>query len=892
MSTPGTGWQERLRLPEPLAQLAEIAGNFWWSWTPAAMALFERVDPGLWERSHHNPVKVLLHAPADTLQRLAHDRAFLAEMERIRAAMAAELDTPVRFNAASGSPEAVPTGFKAAYFCAEFGLAECLQIYCGGLGLLAGDHLKSASQLGLPLVGVGLLYSHGYFHQSIDRDGLQHELTPGLQPDEQPIQRVIDPGTGEQRRVWIDLPGRSVAIGIWRGEVGRVPLYLLDTNLPENSHEDRDITRNLYLGDHAQRIKQELVLGVGGVRALAAVGEQATIFHMNEGHAAFLALERIRALREASGAAGSRLTFDQVREAAAAAHVFTTHTPLPAGIDRFHPELVKTYLAWMLPGLGLDSEGLLALGRERVEDREEFFSMAVLAIRTSRFANGVSRLHGAVSRAMWRKIWPGTPVQDVPIGHVTNGVHTATWVSPELAEVYDSALGTRWRSHPDDEAAWAAIERVPDETLWRARQEGKRRLIEFARTRLRAQRAAHGENPDRICEAEECLNESVLTIGFARRFAPYKRATLLFHEPERLLRLLRGERPIQVLIAGKAHPGDTGGRAFIRQILEFTRRAGVGDRVVFLEDYDIHVARRLVQGVDIWLNNPIRGLEASGTSGMKAALNGAINVSILDGWWDEAFDESLGFAIGGRETTPDSDAAVRDETESRALYALLEDRILPEYYARTGAGGSGAVSDSGRLPRAWLARVKRTIRSLAPRFSTHRMVAEYARAYYLPAHRAWQRLAAHGLSQGRALSDQVDRWRRCWPGVQVVDARVVEAGTDRLTIAARVQLAGLAPDEVQVQAYLESPVGLDHEPVGGRGSATVSLDHAADLSAGLHRFEGSIRPSAEWLAQLSSIRVRVLPKDPRLVTPFIPGLVVSAPVAAGAAAIESGAAGA
>ncbi|MBX3357877.1 MAG: alpha-glucan family phosphorylase [Phycisphaeraceae bacterium] len=856
-------------LPAALAPAREIALNMWWSWNPSAAALFESIDPGLWERYHHNPTRLLINAPRERLAKIAQDPAFLNAAAEVYARFQEYMKSPGRFGAGGSGSEAAPEGFKAAYFCAEFGLAECFQIYCGGLGLLAGDHLKSAAELKLPLVAVGLLYSHGYFTQSIDRDGWQHELTPPIVVEEQPIRRVIDPATGEQVRVHVELPGRMLAIAVWRCDVGTVPLYLLDTNIPENSPEDRDITRNLYMGDHNHRIKQELVLGVGGIRALGAVGEKPTVFHMNEGHAAFLALERIRVMRE-----NASLTFDQTREAAAAAHVFTTHTPLPAGIDRFHTDLIRTYLTGMLPGLGLDIEGLLALGRERVENRDELFSMAVLAIRTSRWCNGVSRLHGEVSREMWRSIWPQTPEHDVPIGHVTNGIHTATWVSPELAEVYTSNLGSRWKEFPDDPASWDAVDRIPDESLWRAKQAGKRRLIEFARRRLEAQWSGHRVGEGDAHEARHVLDEGVLTIGFARRFAAYKRATLLFRDQARFARLLGSDRPIQILIAGKAHPGDHSGKLFIKQIIDFARNTGMGHRLAFLENYDIDVARHLVQGVDIWLNNPIRGLEASGTSGMKAALNGGINCSILDGWWDEAFDETLGFAISGRETTPTSDAAERDERESLALYALLEDRIIPEFYAAHGEAGPGAISDSGRLPRAWIARMKRCIATLGPQFSTHRMVSQYARQMYLPAFEWGRKLAADGLAASRALSDQIDRLRRAWRAVRIVEAVAERSGSGRLSVSVRAALGELTPDEVQIQVYSESPIDLNHRV----GSKAIPLSPAGAEPTGTTAYMGAFPASQELLEDLSELRVRIIPRDSRLITPMIPGLVADAPL--------------
>ncbi|MBC7834312.1 MAG: alpha-glucan family phosphorylase, partial [Phycisphaerales bacterium] len=730
------------------------------------------------------------------------------------------------------------------YFCAEFGLTECLPIYCGGLGLLAGDHLKSAAQLGLPLVAVGLLYSHGYFRQRLDEQDMQQELMPRIDFARQPVTRVVDPRTGDQLRIFVDYPGRRIHMAIWRCRVGSVPLYLLDTDIDANSERDRDITRNLYLGDHTRRIEQEIALGVGGVRALRALGENPTVFHMNEGHAAFLALERIREMR----ALHPQLSFDHVREATAAANVFTTHTPLPAGIDRFHPDLVVDHLsaAGMRDGVALDTEGLMALGRENVFDRSEHFSMAVLAIRTSRFANGVSALHGRVSRAMWRPIWPGVRECDVPIGSVTNGVHLDTWLAPEMAALYREHLGPRFLDHPDDPAAWKNTPNLPDAELWKARHAARARLFEFVAARTGAHRR---------------LDPGALTIGFARRFAQYKRATLLFRDLPRLKRLIiSSTRPVQVLLAGKAHPGDHGGKRYIQEIIQTARREGLQDRIIFIEDYDIEVATAVVQGCDLWLNSPVRGLEASGTSGMKAALNGVINCSILDGWWDEAYRPDIGFAFGSRETDPDPDPEARDDSDARSLYEVLETRVLPEFFAR---GSNG-------LSAAWLARMKASLRELGPRFNTHRMVLQYARDLYYPAHRAGLALSQGNLAAARDLADHIDRYRALWPTLTIDNAWIepaTQAGSARsgLRAVADVHLGALDPSEVRVQLVTNSP-GEDPPP-----ATNLPLDRSHGL--GRHRFAACV--PGPMLVGESASTIRVIPRDERLITPHIPGLITS-----------------
>jgi starch phosphorylase len=845
-------------LPEQLRPLIEIAHNLWWSWTYEAVELFTRLDRDLWETCGHNPVMLLGSISQEKLDRAANDRSYVHLVRTVHSQLLEHMQHRGWFAEAAGSLATTDKPFKVAYFCAEFGLTECFQIYSGGLGLLAGDHLKAAADLGLPLVGVGLFYRQGYFHQYLNPDGYQQETYPDLDAPNQPVHKVVDPKTGKPLKVQVELPGRTVALGIWRCDVGKVPLYLLDANLPENSREDRDITNRLYAGDIEHRVKQELVLGVGGVRALAAVGEDPTVFHINEGHAAFCTLERIIDVRRASN---WQMSFDQAREAVAAAHIFTTHTPVPAGIDRFPPSLMESYFAHMLQDLGLDMEGLLALGRENTADRKEFFSMAVLAIRTARFCNGVSALHGAVSRGMWKQMWPGVPESDVPIQHVTNGVHTRTWTSGDFARLFDRYLGDTWHESPQDPQTWAGVDEIPDEELWAAHQRRREHMIAWVRRKIRQQMTARGAGASEIESAAGALDMDALTIGFARRFATYKRGTLLFSDRERLQKLLTGDKPIQLILSGKSHPADGGGKALIREIIEFTRKNGNGSRVVFLEDYDIQVARRLIQGCDVWLNTPIRGLEASGTSGMKAAVNGCIHCSILDGWWVEGFDPELGFAIGRGEHYEGDDQA-RDQIEARALYQVLESQMIPEFYNR----------DAGGVPRRWVARMKRCIKVLAPFFSTHRMVSDYAKKFYFPAHNAAARLSEGGYQQAKELAQHIDRYRHLWHQVKVLEVNGQVAGGASVTVRspvrveARVSVGELKAEEIQVELY--------HGQVTSLGelinSQTVSMRHERDLGNGTHLFVGQFAPAQSGQHGYS---VRVLPNDDRLVTPFLPGLI-------------------
>ncbi|MFM9958884.1 MAG: alpha-glucan family phosphorylase [Phycisphaerales bacterium] len=857
-------------LPEALRPLMEIAHNLWWSWHPEAVRLFKRLDRELWDSTHHNPIKLLGQIDQAQLDKMARDQSYRHELALTHAKLKYHQERASWFH--RQFPQHLPGpdgegGMRIAYFCAEFGLTECFQVYSGGLGCLAGDHLKSASELGLPLCAVGLLYRCGYFHQYLSADGWQQETYPELDFPNQPLHRLIDPSTGEQYRVTVDLPGRQVTIGVWRVHVGRVPLYLLDTNMPENSREDREITRTLYGGDIETRIKQEIVLGIGGARALEKVGEHPTVYHINEGHAAFLALERIARLRETHS-----VSFDEARLAAASAHLFTTHTPVPAGIDRFSGELIQRYFEPMLPRLGTDLEGLLMLGRNNVFDRGEFFSMAVLALRTTQFSNGVSRLHGEVSRNMWRDIWPGLPETEVPIGHVTNGVHPRSWLSPQLQGLFDRYLGPDWALDPDDFRLWDAIEDVPDDELWRLRKRQREKLITWCRGRLRKQLKARGAGHDEIERAANALDPEVFTIGFARRFATYKRGTLLMHDKERLKALFTStKRPIQLLIAGKAHPADGPGKELIREIVKLADATPELRRVVFLEDYDIDVARRMVQGCDVWLNTPKRGMEASGTSGMKAAMNGVINVSILDGWWDEAYEPRHGFAIGKGEAYNDS--AEQDAIESRALYDLLERQILPEFYDR----------DEGGIPRKWVGRMKHSIRSLTPLFSTNRMVADYAMQFYLVAHGLSRKLSANSLHDAKDFAAQVRRLNDLWHNVTI---RGVSADVgpqipvrSHVRVKAEVELGGLLPHEVRVQVYHGEVTSLgdmtqcavsDMKPLRENEGGLPSSPANGTDAQGVATFAGEFEADGSGRRGFT---VRVVPRDERLVGTLLPGRI-------------------
>lgn len=846
-------------LPEPLAPLLEIASNLWWTWHPEAVALFKRIDRELWEETGHNPVKMLGQVDQELLSRVSHDQSFLHALNLVYARFKHHAERNSWFQ--RQFPELVRPAdgadpLRIAYFSAEFGLAECFQIYSGGLGCLAGDHLKSASELGIPLCGVGLLYRCGYFHQYLNADGWQQETYPDLDFANQPISRVLDADTGEQTTVRVELPGRVLTLGVWRCNVGRVPLYLLDANLPENTRADRDITKTLYGGDIEMRIKQEVVLGIGGIRALEAVGEKPTAYHINEGHAAFLGLERIARIRE-----HNKVDFDTAVQAAASGHIFTTHTPVPAGIDRFAPKLIEQYLGHYTSRLGTDLDTMLGLGRANPFDPEEFFSMAVLALRTSQFCNGVSELHGEVARGMWKNIWPAVPVDEIPIRHVTNGVHPRTWISSNLVQLYDRYLSPDWQLDPTDFDLWDKVADIPDEELHRHKQREREKLVTWCRHRLRKQMRNRGASFEEVERAASVLDPDILTIGFARRFATYKRGTLLLHDIDRLRTLMNDpDRPFQVIIAGKAHPADGPGKELIREIVKLAASSDHLRRIVFIEDYDMEVGRRLTQGCDIWLNTPRRGMEASGTSGMKAAMNGVINCSILDGWWDEAFDSEVGFAIGHGEEYEDPELA--DRIEARALLDCLERRILPEFYEKDETG----------LPRKWIRRMKATMAKLTPRFSTMRMLADYTNEFYLVAHGLARSLERDQCKHAAGLAEHIKRYRSHWSGVRVVgvseDIGATVAIDSPIHVRAEVALGGLDPDEVRVELYAGSvtalgdlvnakPIRMHHKP-GSGGSPETAL------------FEGEFR--ADRSGQ-QGFTVRVVPNDERMVGTLIPGLI-------------------
>jgi starch phosphorylase len=835
-------------LPQELANLRELAFNLRWTWHHETIELFRRLDRDLWEECYHNPVLMLGKVSQERLRTAADDDGFIAHMERVYSSLTDYTQGETWYQkkySRSDKP-------RIAYFSAEFGITESLPIYSGGLGILAGDHLKSASELGLPLIGVGLLYQQGYFQQYLNADGWQQESYPINDFYNLPL--VLERGEdGKPVTATVDLPGRAVTIQIWRLQVGRAPLFLLDTNIPANSREDQDITDALYGGGPELRIKQEIIIGIGGLRALDALGLWPDVCHMNEGHSAFLGLERIRVLMTREG-----LSFEEAREAAAAGNVFTTHTPVPAGIDIFPPHLVETYFRHYYPSLGLTRDQFLALGCENPHDPQQGFNMAVLAMRVASLVNGVSQLHGTVARRMWQSMWQGVPGDEVPIDAITNGIHYRSWISNDMAGLFDRYLGPRWIAEPANQTVWERVERIPDEELWRTHERRRERLVAFARRRLARQLERRGSPPAEVEQATEVLHPDALTIGFGRRFATYKRATLLFHDLERLAQLLGNpERPVQILFCGKAHPNDEGGKAFIKEIIHHARRAEVRNHIVFIEDYDMNVARYLVQGVDVWLNTPRRPREASGTSGMKATANGALNLSIIDGWWAEAYTPDVGWAIGRGEEY--EDLAYQDAVESAALYDVLEKEVVPLFYAR------------GRddLPRGWIAKMKAAMRTLCPFFNTNRMVREYAESLYLPAaERHWHLIDEH-MAGARALAAWKRHLHQNWPKIQFemieADADELKVG-DVLHVRVQIRLGDLTAEDVTVQLYQGMVDDRGDIPKG----APLTMQ-PQDEQDGLYTFTGAI-------PCLNSGRfgyaVRVLPCHHDLVHPFEPGMIL------------------
>lgn len=833
-------------LPESIAPLCELSMNLWSSWNWDVAQLFIRLDAEIWEECRQNLVMTLGRLPKERIEEVAKDDSFIANLNRVWSNLQSYLQERTWFE----EQNADAADMKIAYFSMEFGLDVGLPIYSGGLGILAGDHLKSSSDLGVPLVGVGLLYQKGYFQQNLNSDGWQMESYPVNDWYNMPVNLQKD-HNGEPILISVDLAGEILHAQIWKVLVGRISLYLLDTNIQQNLPYLREITMQLYGGDRENRIRQEVLLGVGGVRALKALGIIPTVFHINEGHAAFLLLERIHNLMTEEN-----LSFQEAREIVWASTVFTTHTPVPAGNETFTHQRLQRYFGTFADKLGLTWHDFLELGTE--PGNGEIFSMTVLALKLAAHCNGVSKLHGKVSRKMWRKLWKDLPLNEIPIRSVTNGVHTRSWLSHDFDELMTRYIGPQFIEEPHNNKLWERVEKIPDIELWRTHIIRKERLIFFARKRLGQQLRRHGAGMSAVQKANEVLRSDALTIGFARRFATYKRANLILRDPERLIRLLTDtKRPIQFIFSGKAHPHDDEGKEFIRKLVHFCKDSKVRERFVFIEDYDINVARYLVQGVDVWLANPLRPLEASGTSGMKVIANGGLNVSTLDGWWAEAYNPAVGWAIGSGET--DDNKETLDRIESEALYNLLEQEILPLFYDQDTTG----------LPRRWIAMMKRSMIILGQYFNTDRMIMEYVDGFYLPAYNTSRALRENNFTKAKSLVEWRNHVTGKWSEVSIISEEFAD-GTEIRTnqdipIKARVVLNGISQEDVAVEVLI-GVLDPNGEIFNGE---VLRLNHEGEVD-GATIFGGILNCSS---GGRHGYAVRVRPNHSDLVHPYTPLLM-------------------
>lgn len=843
------------RLPERIKALQELASNIWYSWNWDLVRLFLRLDAEMWEKCYQNPVEMLSRLPQHVLQRAANDEAFVVTLDRVYEKYKNYLNLKKWFEYEYPKEKSG----RIAYFSLEYGLDTGLPVYSGGLGVLSGDTLKAASDLGLPVVAVGLLYRYGYFRQTLSKDGWQQERYEENDWYHMPVTLVKDEND-QPVRVSMTVEDVPVQIQIWQVMVGQIPLYLLDTNLPENSSKAREITSVLYGGDKNMRIRQEIVLGIGGVRALRALGKEPHLYHSNEGHSWFLTLERLRLLMTEHG-----LSFKEASEYVWSTTVFTTHTPVPAGNEQFDPVLVHRYLGRVVKELGIPWQDFLAIGRVNPNDDSEPFGMTVAALKYSAFANGVSKLHGKIAREMWHNIWPNLPQEEIPIKAITNGVHPQSWISHNLFDLYDSYFGPQFTERPGTPEIWEKVKTIPDVELWRVHNRRRERLVFFARKRLKEQLIRRGASQFEIQQADQLLNPSTLTIGFARRFSTYKRGNLLFHDVERLANIVNDpDHPVQIVISGKAHPLDTPGKEIIKDIITHAADERFRHRIVFLEDYDINVGRYLVQGADVWLNNPRRPQEASGTSGMKAALNGVVNLSVLDGWWDEGYNEDAGFKIGNGEEY--ESVETQDRMDAEALYNALEREVIPLFYDR----------DQMDLPLKWITKMKAAILMAGKQFTCHRMLTDYTQHFYIPALKASRELSDENFALCRSVTSWEDRISRSWNEIAIEDIDIPDLGPavyvgQRIPIKMHVKLGEITPDDVKVEIVSgrinSQDDFLTFEP------KPASLDGTGDHPAGQH---GVYTYNGEVECMESGrfgVTARVIPKNEHLVHTHKPKLI-------------------
>lgn len=813
------------KIPEELSFLQTLAGNVWWSWNFPASNLFRSMNPRLFKECGLNPLRLLSELPQERFEELRRDDAFLAQLAEVRALYEKNV-LQSRHWSEFGAPHRC-----VAYFSLEFGLHESIHLYSGGLGILAGDHLKSASDLDLPVVGIGLFYREGYFEQRINEHGQQYEVYSVNDPQYLPMTRMTKP---DGLPVLVSVPicaadGRLWA-SVWRLDVGRIPLVLLDTNIPENPPELRAVTGRLYGGDPLMRLRQEMLLGVGGLRALRALGYEVSVSHMNEGHAAFLGPERMSQVQRDTGC-----DLDTARELVRRTSVFTTHTPVPAGNETFKLDLLRPRLEAYCAEVGnIPLDKILEWGHDPHDTGFTELSMTVLGLNCAYYTNGVAKKHGDVERDMWQHLWPEFPREEVPIGHVTNGVHVASWMSRGLRDLLSQRLGPGWENRALDSKTLDLVLQIPDEELWHIREHNRRHLVRSVREHLERRLRMRNAPSTEIARVRTLLDPDALTIGFARRFATYKRATLLLRDVERLARIVSDSgRPVQFLFAGKAHPADNGGKELIRRVIELSRDPRINGRVVFLEDYDIRIARHLVRGVDVWLNNPRRPMEASGTSGMKVCINGGIHLSTMDGWWCEGYSPACGWAIGDENTSGDDEYI--DNFESQALYNLLETEVVPQFYDRPDGG----------LPTRWIRMMKESIRMSLRAFSSHRMVTDYMNLAYMPALHAWETLSADKAAPAAKIVAHRTRIAALWDGVRVgnpvaeTDVSTARVG-DEFNVSVEVSLGEIPPEAVVVQVVSGA---LDTHG-GVRGAATVEMERAEDLGDGRWRYRAAIRCTA------------------------------------------------
>ena len=828
------------KLPPVLKPLEEIARNLWLSWNYDAVQLFIRLDFDSWQLSHQSPVRTLGMVSQERLAQAAKDDSYLAALKEVYNRFQRYKKGEPWYR---GSHKDV-----VAYFSMKYGMDASLPIYSGGLGILSGDHMKTSSDMDLPLVGIGLLYRQGYFQQMLNADGFQQESYPENDWYNMPVEKKIGKD-GQPLKISVDLAGSQAVAQIWEVKVGRSSLYLLDTNIEENSQDLRNITATLYGGDKETRMQQEVLLGIGGIRALRALGINPAATHMNEGHAAFLGLERIREIMVEKG-----FTFDEAKEAVWPTNIFTTHTPVPAGNERFDIFMMEKYFRNWPQVLGISWKDFLGLGRVYPTDERETFCMTVLALKMAAYANGVAKLHGVVSREMWKGLWPGVPLNEIPIGHVTNGVHPRTWISSGMLDLVDRYFGPQFEDRPTELSIWERMDRISDEELWRTHERRRERLVAFVRERILNQYKRTGAVERRIRQAEDVLSPYALTLCFARRFATYKRGNLLLRDPERLLRLVRdNDRPIQLVFAGKAHPHDMPGKELIREIIHFADKYDVTSRIVFVENYDITVAKYLTSGGDVWLNTPRRPMEASGTSGMKAAMNGVLNCSILDGWWDEAYTPEVGWAIGQGEQYQDE--KLQDDIESKALYDLLERDIIPLFYQRGHDG----------LPREWIKRMKDCMKQIGQSMSCHRMLMDYSNQFYFPALKNYRRFSKDDYAEAKSIAVYFSKLQQSWNNLKIVkiesNAKPVMQRGDMLSVTAYLDLGGILPNELYVELYHGTVSNQSSEISNARKTEMKWLKSEGNLNLYQVRIECVD-------TGMQGHTVRIMPKHDALIHPY------------------------